>query len=100
MTLWLVAGDADALPGREQRADHPRAGVGLARAGRALDRKGRVVEGQREAACRFKVGFAWPAELLVQPLPDSGRQTEQQVAAGAVRPVASIPWSATHTPRS
>src|SRR6476660_914603 len=53
--LVTRAGDADAVPGRDERADHPGAGVRLARAGRTLDRKDRLIELECEAASAVQV---------------------------------------------
>ncbi len=83
MTLWLVAGDPDPLAGREERADHPRAGVGLARAGRPLDGQDRPVELQREPAGRVELRLAGPDERRPGRDPDPGRLAEEQVAGGA-----------------
>ncbi len=85
----LVAGscDADAFARVEQLSDHPGARVRLARSRRALDRQGRVVERRRQAFGGLEVRLAFAPEILVKPLADTGRQSEQQVAAGAGRSV-------------
>ena len=101
MTLWLVAGDPDPLAGRQQRADHPGAGVGLARARRALDGERRVVEREREPSGRVEVRSrrrGWSASS--SHCPTRGGRPKSRSRAGAVRPGRLDPVVGDPLPRS
>ena len=98
MTLWLVAVMPTRLPGRSRAHDHPRPGVGLARARRSLDRRASSrssASASRRAAC--EVGLvrrggaaasgAWPAR-------GGGRSSRSRAARcgpSAVDPVLGDP---------
>ena len=94
ITLWLSA-VMPTLAGADQRGDHVRAGVRLAGAGRTLDRQDAVVElGTPSAARRRAAVSSRRRGSTAGPR----RPAQQQVPGRAVRPAASIPFSATHWP--
>ena len=82
-----LGGDADRFGLGDELERHPRAGVGLARAGRALDREDAVVERNDEPTRGVERRLAWPDERRAFGLHRrSRRAAEEQVASGAVRP--------------
>ena len=61
ITLWLEAITPTRLPLRDERGDHPGAGVGLSRSGRTLNREHRVAkfadDGDGEVGAAGAVGL-------------------------------------------
>jgi hypothetical protein len=93
ITLWLFERDAHHAPrpaAAHEVEDHPRAGVRLARAGRALDGEGRAVELGRQAARRLRARLALaPDELQsAEGLPRSRgpRSSRSRAARHSARP--------------
>ena len=77
-------GDADFLAGAHQCADHARAGVGLAGAGRALDGEDAGVHGLDDAFGGVDDGFVFTAQWDRCAVLREGRAAEQEVAGSAV----------------
>ena len=92
--MWAVGGDADPLAGRDELDDHPRAGVGLAGARRALDRQS--TSRSSASAIRRRGGHdvvSSRASERARPATadDPRRAPQEQVADRAVRPGPSMP---------
>ena len=81
-----VGGDADRAAVGEQRHDHAGGGVGLARAGRALDGQAGAVEGADEADRRVDARLVGAAQRLAGGgAGDPGRTAAEQLATGGER---------------
>ena len=86
MTLWLVLGDPDPFAGGQQRADHPGAGVGLARSRWPLDGEHRQVECEGHSARCVERWLPIFNERRPVGLPDARTPSEQQVARRPMGP--------------